>query len=161
MSQPRASPARVPRPARPGEKAGELIRSYDEDGILEPLGAQQLDSTGIPVEPHVVARERCVRKRKAILGGRVRFAVCGPLAHEDHKSLDAEVLARGVGNGDVAEVRRSSGAVKHRHSHSSTSSPTSTASPARAPAALRIFSSSASAGGLPVTRKPLSVRKMR
>jgi len=49
-------------------------------------------------------------------------------------------------------------AVEDGHSHSSSSSPTSTSSPARAPAARRIASSSSPAGGVPVTRKPLSVR---
>ena len=55
------------------------------------------------VEAHVVARERGAREREAILGGRVRLAVPRPLAHEDHEPLDAEVLARRVGDRDVTE----------------------------------------------------------
>ena len=79
-----------------------------------------------------------------------------------HEPLDPEALPRRVGHRDVAEMRRvERAAVKNSHSHSSSSSPTSTSSPVRAPAARRIASSSSSAGGVPMTRNPRSVRYTR
>ena len=110
------------------------------------------------VEANFVAREGRTRQSEAVVGGRVDRAVPGTLAHEDDEPFDVEALSRGVGDCHVAEMRRVERAAVEDYSHSSNSSPSSTSSPVRAPAALRIASSSSSAGGVPVTRKPRSVR---
>src|SRR5262249_39145608 len=93
--------------------------------------------------------------------GRLRRAVPGPLAHEDHEALDAEPLARRIRDRNVPQMRRGERAPVEHYSHSSTSSPPSTPPPARTPPPRRIASTPASGGGEPVTRKPPSVRKMR
>ena len=142
----------------PVEKAAEQVGSDYEDPVVEVLGSQQLDRAWIGILAGVVMREGRLGQREAILGRCVDRSMTGVLVHEHDEALDSEALARGVGDRDMPEMRRVERASVQDYSHSSSSSPTSTSSPARAPAARRIASSSSSAGGVPMTRKPLSVR---
>src|SRR6476646_517912 len=64
---------RDPRPVEdlggfaPGEKALKLIGAQHEHGIVETLGAEQLDRARIGVEPDVVPREGSPRERETTL----------------------------------------------------------------------------------------------
>ena len=143
----------------PGEEVPELVGAQHEQRIVEALGAKQLDRPRIRVEAHLVVWKGRGRERETVIDGRVDHAMSRVLVHENLEPLHVEALSRSVRDCDMAEMRRVERApVQDRHSHSSSSSPTSTSSPARAPAARRIASSWSSAGGLPVTRKPRSVR---
>src|SRR5262249_22953941 len=142
----------------PGGKRPELVCADHEHGVVETLGTKQLDRTRGRGEADIRGREGRGSERQAIFGGGVDHAMPWALAHENEKPLDLEALSRSIGNSDVAEMRRVECAAVEHYSHSSSSSPTSTSSPTRAPAARRIASSSSSAGGVPVTRKPRSVR---
>src|SRR5262249_14793787 len=102
----------------PGEEAAELVSADDEDGIVEPLGAKQLDRARMGIETHLVARERGACERKPVLGGGLDGAVSGMLADEDDETLDAESLPCRVGDRDVAEMRRVEGAPEEHYSHS-------------------------------------------
>ena len=90
----------------PGEKGSELVGADHEDGIVEALGPEQLDGARIGVEPHVVVGECRGGEREPILDGRVDRTMPRTLVHEDDEPLDAEALPRGVGDGDVTEMRR-------------------------------------------------------
>src|SRR5207253_3265087 len=80
---------------------------------------------------------------------------------ENDETQEVELVLCRARDGDVSEMRRVERTPEEPYSHSSTSSPTSISSPSRAPAAFRIASSSAGAGGRPTTRKPRSVRNTR
>ena len=144
----------------PAGEVAELVGADHEDRIVEALRPEQLDRPRVRIEADVVAGERRPGELEPRRGGRVHAAVSGPLHHEHDEPLDGEALARCRGDRNVPEVRWiERAAVEDGHSHSSTSSPISTSWPSRAPAARRIASSSSSGGGVPVTRKPRSVRK--
>src|SRR5205807_9702805 len=142
----------------PVEEAAELVGADDEDRIVEGLGTEQHDGTRVRVEADVVVRKRRQGEREPILSGGVGGSIAGPLAHEHDETVGIEALPCGVGDGHMTEMWWVEGAAVEDYSHSSVSSPSSTSSPARAPAARRIASRSSSAGGMPVTRKPRSVR---
>src|SRR2546421_671613 len=94
----------------PGEKVPELVGTDHEDRVVEALGPEQIDRTRVAVEADVVGREGGSRQCEPILSGRVNLAVCGTVADEDDEPLHAELLSRGLGDGDMAEVRRGAGA---------------------------------------------------
>ena len=55
VSRPRGGRARVPRPAPSRRGRSELVGADHEDGVVEALGAQQVDRARVAVEPHIVA----------------------------------------------------------------------------------------------------------
>ena len=145
----------------PREEVDELVGTDEEQRIVEALRTEQVDRARIRVEAHVVVGERCARELEPHVGREVDVLVAGPLRHEHDEAREREALLRAFGERDVARMRRVERAAEQAYCHSSVSSPISTSSPSRAPAALRIASSSCPSGGRPVTRKPRSVRKTR
>ncbi len=103
---------------------------------------------------------RAVTQRACELECLARPGTPDEIAAEEH---DVRRLPLDVGENRL-EGRQVAVHVVERgdpHFHSSTSSPTCTSSPSRTPADLRIASSCSGGGALPVTRKPVSVRKTR
>jgi hypothetical protein len=90
----------------PGEKGAELVGADHEHGIVEALGPEKLDGARIGIEPDVVVRECRGREREPVLDGRVNRTMPRTLVHEDDEPLGAEALSRGVGYGNVTEMRR-------------------------------------------------------
>ena len=115
------------------------------------------------VEAHVVVGKGGACQLEPHLGREVDVLVAGPLGHEHDQPVESELLLRGAGDLDVADVRRvECAAVEADHySHSSVSPPTSTSSPLWAPAAFSAASSSSGSGARPATRKPRSVLRIR
>src|SRR5262249_12425566 len=75
--------------------------------------------------------------------------------------VEVQLPQGGLGQHEMAVVRRIEGAAKDADQSSSRSSPsTSTSSPVLAPAARSAASSSPPSGARPVTRKPRSVRRI-
>jgi hypothetical protein len=90
----------------PGEKVPELVGADHEHRIVEPLGTEQLHGARVGVEANVVGRKGSTRQRQPILGGRLDRTVPGPFADEDDELVRAELLSRGLGEGDMAEMGR-------------------------------------------------------
>jgi hypothetical protein len=86
----------------PGEECAELVGSDHEHGIVEALGAEQLDRARVRVEADVVTREGRGREGDSVLGGGVDSSMAWTLVDEDYELLDAEALPYGVGDRDVA-----------------------------------------------------------
>ena len=114
------------------------------------------------VEHDFADGERELREPEPRLGRQVDILVARVGDDDDHDPLEAELSLGGVRERDMPVVRRVERPAKEAdHSHTSVSSPISTSVPVRAPAALSAASSSSGGGGVPVTRRPRSVRKMR
>src|SRR5438105_2232534 len=166
--------ARIARPRRDGqpraledalrilpvEEVAELVGSDQEDGIVEAALPEHVDGALVFVELDTAIRKGGAGEPEPGVGLELHLLVARPSGDEDHEVLQAELLLRGVGEREVAVVRRVEGPAEQtsRHASSTTSSPRSTSSPGRAPAAFSAAASSSSPGSRPATRKPRSVR---
>ena len=148
----------------PGRKRRALVGADDEDRIAEAAAADGVHRERVVVE-HDLGRE-------AIEGGlrqaQARVGVCddrpmGRIRRDEHdEPLDRQLLERRLRQRHVPVVRRvESAAEDPDHWNSSASPATSTSSPRFAPASRSACSSSSSPGGLPTTRNPRSVRRIR
>ena len=100
----------------PGEEAGELVGTDDEDRVGKRLPPEQVDGTRIWVEVNVVALEGRPRELQPELHGSDDVTVLGTLGDEHHESRSLEPLSRGVGDRYMTEVRRvERAAVEHGH----------------------------------------------
>jgi len=90
----------------PGEEAGELVGTDDEDRVGKRLPPEQVDGTRIRVEVNVVALEGRPRELQPELHGSDDVTVLGTLGDEHHESRSLEPLSRGVGDRYMTEVRR-------------------------------------------------------
>ena len=114
------------------------------------------------VEHDLALRERGPRELEPRLGLGVDLLVARVGDDAPRPRLEPELPLGRVGERDVADVRRvERPAEQAGHSSTSVSSPTSTSLPVRAPAARSAASSSSVAAGVPSTRKPRSVRRIR
>jgi hypothetical protein len=142
-----------------------LVGAEDEHAVLERLGSKSIDRVGIRIHAHLHAghvlegEARQFEPRRGIEHCRL---VAGPFCDEDEQAVDAEFPNRPLCECDVTKVRRIERAAEDRRRQSVTvSSPISTSAPGFAPTARSASSSTSRSGGLPTTRKPRSVRKMR
>jgi hypothetical protein len=149
----------------PGVERRPLVGAEDEDRVLERLASKQIDRVGMGIQPHLDTRHllegqpRQLEPRRRIEHRRL---VAGPFRDEDEHAVDAEFPKGPLCQCDVTEVRGIEGAAENRRRQSVTvSSPISTSAPGLAPTARSASSSTSRSGGLPTTRKPRSVRKMR
>ena len=115
-SPPRAARARARAPGASSREVRELVRADQEDRVLgRPPLLEGVDRAGVPVELDLRLRnvlEREPRELEARVGRRRRPLVPGVLDDEDEEPLEAEVLDRGPGERDVADVRRVEGAAQ-------------------------------------------------
>ncbi len=94
--------------------------------------------------------------------GQLDLLVRRVAADEHLEAVELELLDPAARELEVPVVRRVERAAEEAdHSNTRVSSPTSTSTPLRAPAARSACSSSSGAGGVPVTRNPRSVRRIR
>ena len=141
-----------------------LVGADDEDRLAEAPVADGVDGERVLVEHDLVGEiEREPREPQPLLGRRDHLAVARRRRDEHEQPVDRQLLERGPGERDVADLRRVEGAAEDpgRHWNSSTSPSTSTSSPSFAPTSRSARSSSSSEPGVPCTRKPRSVRRIR
>ncbi len=136
----------------------ELVRSQDEDGVVETSRLERVDGACVRIELDIDARytvERQPCKLEARLRGRVRPLVSRISDGEDKEPLEAELIDRSARKSDMPEVRGVEGATEdteRRYCHSNVSPSTSTSTPGLTPARRSASSSSAAGGGVPTTR---------
>jgi hypothetical protein len=149
----------------PAVERGPLIGADHEHGVVELLVAEQFDRIGVLVEPHLrVGQVPEGQPGKLEPGRRIEHSrlVTRFLCHEHEQPVGPELPQRSFRQRDVAEMRRVERAAEDRRRQSVTvSSPISTSAPVFAPAARSTSSSSSPSGGVPTTRNPRSVRKIR
>ena len=149
----------------PGVERCPLVGPDDEHRVPRILGPQEVHGEGVVVEPHLRARygpERQVRERETVLRRGNGRLVAGALRDEHQHPVHAEAPQGAFGERDVTDMGRVERPAEDRRRQSVTvSSPISTSAPGFAPTARRASSSTGRSGGVPTTRKPRSVRKMR
>ena len=126
--------------------------------------ADGVDRERVLVERDLVGEvEREPREPETLVGRRDHLAMARRGRDEDEQAADRQLLQRRLGERHVTDLGRVEDAAEdpRRHWNSSTSPSTSTSSPSFAPTSRNARSSSSSEPGVPCTRKPRSVRRMR
>src|SRR5207248_3282229 len=148
----------------PARKGRALVGADDEERIAEAAAADRVDGEGVVVQLDLGREigERGTRQAQARLRVGDDFAVARTACYQHEQAIDRQPLERRPRERDVPVVRRVEGTAEDGSHWSSSAWPaTSTSSPFLAPASRRARSSSSSAGGRPMTRKPRSVLKIR
>ena len=142
-----------------------LIGADHEHRILPRSVSEQIDRVRVVVEPNLGTRqvtEGKVGELEPGIGVENRRLVPRSLGYEHEEPVGAKAPERSLGERHVTEMRRVEDAAEDGAPHKVTvSSPISTSAPGFAPAARNASSSWARSGGVPTTRKPRSVLKMR
>ena len=120
----------------------ELVGADHEDRVLKTLATRRLDGARIQVQANVVGGEGDPRQRQPVLGGRVDLAMTGLLVSEENENRS--LAASATATCPMRRVERA--AVRLLPLGGFLPQLDVVAGPA--PAALRIASSSSSAGGV-------------